>query len=412
MRPEEGVTLAFVVPWFGDEIRGGAELQAWETARELARRGHAVEILTTCSRSFLHRWDENHYPAGEEEREGVPVRRFPVDRRDEAAFGAAVQAMASGAPVSAAQEEDYVRHNINSRALYRFIAEHAGRYLFVFTPYLYGTTLAGAAVRPDRSLLVPCLHDEPYAFLEVTRRTFLAVRASLFFTPEEAAVARRACGSDPPGRVTGGGIDTHLRGDAERFRRASGVGDPYLLYVGRLDPGKNTHLVMQYFRSWRQRREDAARLVLVGRGPLRIPAAEPSFVAAGVPDEQEKMDACAGAVALCQPSVNESFSRVIMESWLNEVPVLVHADCAVTVGHCRRSGGGLWFADWFEFAEVMDLLWRDEALRRRLGAAGRRYVLAECHWDVVCARIAQAVADFTGERLLTRGGGKTTMENP
>jgi glycosyltransferase involved in cell wall biosynthesis len=397
-----GVTLAFVVPWFGDEVRGGAEMQGWETARALARRGCRVEILTTCSRSFLHRWGENHHEPGVGEREGITVRRFAVDRRDEGRFAAANTAVLSGAHGSAALEAAFVRESINSSALYRFIAEQAERYLFVFTPYLYGTTLAGAAVRPDRSLLIPCLHDEAYAYLGAVRRMFLGVRGSLFFTPEEAEVARRACGEEPPGRVTGGGIDTRLRGDAERFRAAAGVRDPYLLYVGRLDRGKNTHVVMAYARERARRRAGAERLVLLGGGPLAIPPEEPAFVAAGVLDEQGKMDACAGALALCQPSVNESFSRVVMESWINEVPVLVHAGCAVTVGHCRRSGGGLWFRDFFEFSEVVDLLAGDPGLRRSLGEAGRRYVLAECSWDTVCARILRAVAELTGERLSTQ----------
>ena len=394
-----GVTLAFVVPWFGDEVRGGAEMQGWETARELSRRGCRVEILTTCSRSFLHRWDENHHAPGVGEREGITVRRFAVDPRDEGCYAAVTGALHAGARASAAYEEAFVRESINSSALYRFIGEHAERYLFIFTPYLYGTTLAGAAVRPDRSLLIPCLHDEAYAFLERTRRMFLGVRGSLIFTPEEAAVARRACGAEPPGRVTGGGIDTHLRGDAERFREAAGVRDPYLLYVGRLDRGKNTHVVMAYARERAHRRGGAERLVLLGTGPLAIPPEDSAFVAAGALDEQGKMDACAGALALCQPSVNESFSRVIMESWLNEVPVLVHAGCAVTVGHCRRSGAGLWFRDFLEFSEAADLLAGDPDLCRRLGEAGRRYVLAECSWDTVCARIIQAVTELTGERL-------------
>ena len=394
-----GVTLAFVVPWFGDAVRGGAEMQGWETARELSRRGCRVEILTTCSRSFLQRWDENHHAPGVSEREGVTVRRFAVDRRDEGRFAAANAALLSGVRASGALEEAFVRGNINSGELYRFIGENAENRLFVFTPYLYGTTLAGAAVRPDRSLLIPCLHDESYAYLGVTRRTFLGVRGSLFFTPEEAAVARRACGAEPPGRVTGGGIDTNLRGDAERFRKASGVRDSYLLYVGRLDRGKNTHVVMAYARERVRRRAGAERLVVLGSGPLAIPPKDPAFFAAGALDEQGKMDACAGALALCQPSVNESFSRVIMESWLNEVPVLVHADCAVTVGHCRRSGAGLWFRDFPEFSEAADLLAGDPDLRRHLGEAGRRYVLAECSWDRVCARIVQAVTELTGERL-------------
>jgi glycosyltransferase involved in cell wall biosynthesis len=394
-----GVTLAFVVPWFGDEARGGAEMQGWETARELSRRGCRVEILTTCSRSFLHRWDENFHAPGVSEREGITVRRFAVDRRDEGHFDVANGALLSGARASAALEEAFVRESINSNALYRFIAEHAERYLFVFTPYLYGTTLAGAAVRPDRSLLIPCLHDEAYAYLGVTRRMFLKVRGSLFFTPEEAAVARRACGEEPPGRVTGGGIDTHLRGDAERFRAATGVRDPYVLYIGRLDRGKNTHLVLAYARERARSRAGGERLVLLGRGPLAIPPGDAACVAADVLDEQGKMDACAGALALCQPSVNESFSRVIMESWLNEVPVLVHAGCAVTVGHCRRSGAGLWFRDFLEYSEAVDLLASDPELRCRLGEAGRRYVLAECSWDTVCSRVMRAVAELTGERL-------------
>ncbi len=185
----------------------------------------------------------------------------------------------------------------------------------------------------------------------------------------------------------------------QRFRKASGVRDPYLLYVGRLDRGKNTHLVMAYARERVRRRGGAERLVLLGGGPLAIPPEDSAFVAAGALDEQGKMDACAGALALCQPSVNESFSRVIMESWLNEVPVLVHADCAVTVGHCRRSGAGLWFRDFLEFSEAADLLAGDPELRRLLGEAGRRYVLAECSWDTVCARIVQSIAELTGERL-------------
>jgi glycosyltransferase involved in cell wall biosynthesis len=382
-------------------VRGGAELQGWETARELSRRGCRVEILTTCSRSFLHRWDENHHPPGVSEREGVTVRRFPVDARDEGRFAAANRVLLSGAPATPALEEAFVRESINSSALYRHIDAHAGRSLFVFTPFLYGTTLAGAAVRPDRSLLIPCLHDEPYAYLAATRRMFLGVRGSLFFTPEEAAVAARACGQPPPGRVTGGGIDTHLRGDAGRFRAAAGVRDPYLLYVGRLDRGKNTHLLLAYARERARLRPGAERLVLCGGGPLAIPPGDPALVAAGVLDEQGKMDACAGALALCQPSVNESFSRVVMESWLNEVPVLVHAGCAVTVGHCRRSGGGLWFRDFLEFSEEVDLLAGDPGLRRRLGEAGRRYVLAECSWDVVCKRLLRAVAELTGERPAT-----------
>ncbi|MDQ3314777.1 MAG: hexosyltransferase, partial [Verrucomicrobiota bacterium] len=79
--------LAIVIPWFGRDLKGGAEQQAWQIASRLAQRGHAVEVLTTCCRSHQDDWATNHLPAGViAEPEGFSVRRFPVDERDRAAF--------------------------------------------------------------------------------------------------------------------------------------------------------------------------------------------------------------------------------------------------------------------------------------------------------------------------------------
>jgi glycosyltransferase involved in cell wall biosynthesis len=392
----DGPTLGFVVPWFGGEARGGAEMQAWETAREMRRRGWRTEILTSCSRSFLHRWDENHHPPGETLRDGVPVRRFPVDRRDEGAFGAANAEILSGRRPSDRAADDFIRHNINSAALLDFIRERGDDYLFVFIPYLYGTTVRGALVRPDRSLLMPCFHDEAYAHLEPVTSLFGAVRGNLYLTPEEAAALESVVGRPVPGRVVGGGIDTGFRGDAERFRKTSGVTGPFILYVGRLDRGKNTHLLAAYHDHLVRRGGSGLSLVLIGGGDIPLPPGDDRIVRLSSITEEAKHDACAAALLLCQPSENESFSRVIMEAWLNETPVLVSGRCEVTRGHCRRSGGGLWFDDYREFAEAVSLIESDPGLRARLGEAGRRYVLAECSWDVVTARVAAAVEELTG----------------
>ena len=50
----------------------------------------------------------------------------------------------------------------------------------------------------------------------------------------------------------------------------------------------------------------------------------------GFVDIQDKYDITAAATLLCQPSKNESFSIVIMESSLCGRPVLVHEACEVT----------------------------------------------------------------------------------
>src|SRR5215212_10297042 len=79
--------LGIVTPWFGRDLKGGAEQHAWQIALRLAARGHSVEVLSTCCRSHQDDWETNHLPAGlAKEPEGFCIRRFPVVRRDRARF--------------------------------------------------------------------------------------------------------------------------------------------------------------------------------------------------------------------------------------------------------------------------------------------------------------------------------------
>ena len=78
--------LAFVIPWFGEELKGGAEQLTWQVTRRLASRGHRVDVLTTCCKAFLEDWGTNHYRPGCYQEEGVSVYRFRVDRRNHRAF--------------------------------------------------------------------------------------------------------------------------------------------------------------------------------------------------------------------------------------------------------------------------------------------------------------------------------------
>lgn len=54
-----------------------------------------------------------------------------------------------------------------------------------------------------------------------------------------------------------------------------------------------------------------------------------------------------------QPSKNESFSFVIMESWLCRRPVLVHEGCAVTKNFVSCCNGGLYFGNYYDFQETV-----------------------------------------------------------
>ena len=76
--------IGFVIPWFGENIPGGAEMELREVTAHLQQAGMEVEILTTCVKEFTADWNENYYAAGTAVVGNITVRRFPVRRRETA----------------------------------------------------------------------------------------------------------------------------------------------------------------------------------------------------------------------------------------------------------------------------------------------------------------------------------------
>jgi len=393
-------TLAFVVPWYGADITGGAEAECRATARALRARGVPVEILTTCARDHASPWVD-HHPPGVTEEDGFLVRRFKVRPRDAERYARLQWRMDLGGALTSFEEEDFVRESVNSTDLATYLQTERDRYWYVFMPYCFGTTWEGALVAPERSLLIPCLHDEPFAHLMWTRRILRAVRAVCFHVPAERALAERLAGDDPTRyHLVGEGVDAPPPGDAARFRRTHRIAEPFLLYAGRKAREKNTPLLVEYFARYRlSHPAHRLRLVLIGSGGVRIPPRlSADILDLGFVSPQDKADAYAAALAVVQPSLLESFSLVIMEAWLGGTPVLVHGGCAVTREHCLAANGGLFFEDYFEFVDTVERLAGDPALRARLAAQGRAYVLDRYTWDRVSDNYL-AVLRQVGARL-------------
>jgi glycosyltransferase involved in cell wall biosynthesis len=188
------------------------------------------------------------------------------------------------------------------------------------------------------------------------------------------------------------GLDLDVSGNAQRFRSRFGIAQPFVLYVGRRDATKNVPLLIAAFRHYKSIRSTPLQLVLIGSGDAGLAGDRSGDLAdLGFVPPRDKADAMAAATILCQPSTNESFSLVIMESWLLGTPVLVHADCAVTVDHCRRSNGGLYFRDAAEFTACLDFLLNAPETARRMGQLGRQYAQANFGWDSVIRRFEHVV---------------------
>ena len=380
--------LAFVIPWYGPDIPGGAETLARRTAEHLHQAGFTIEVLTTCIRDIHSDWSKNFHRPGLDHVNGVPVRRFPVRPRDAQAFNEINWRLMNDLSITKAQEETFIEQMMCVPDLYAFISAHQENYLFIFIPYMFATTYYGAKLCPKRSLMIPCLHDEGYVYLDIYKEVIPQVRGLIYLTDVEIELAERIFGHSQNGqirRVLGCGVDTDIVGDGVRFRHKYKLGDvPFVLYAGRRGPGKNTPLLLDYWRRYQRESGREAKLVLIGSGQVNIDMAERTYILdLGFVSRQDKYDAFAAANLFCMPSIHESFSIVIMESWLMGTPVLVHGRCVVTQQHCQLANGGLYFDGYEEFAATVDYLLEHRETAVTLGQQGRRYVLDNFQWPTI-----------------------------
>ncbi|HSE96490.1 MAG TPA: glycosyl transferase family 1, partial [Methylomirabilota bacterium] len=231
--PRRGaMRVAFVVPRYGPDVVGGAETLVRGLAGHLAAEGTPVEVLTTCARDHLT-W-RNALPAGTAVEDGVTVHRFPVQPRNEWRFGWLQQRILRGGRLSMAEQLRWAEESVQSPGLFAHLVGHRTAYDAVcFAPYLFGTTVRGAPLVPERAVLIPCLHDEPFAYLDVVRAVFASCRGFIFNAEPEAALAEKLYGiADRPAGVVGLGFDAPPPTDPVAFRRRHGLDGPILLYLG------------------------------------------------------------------------------------------------------------------------------------------------------------------------------------
>ncbi|MBR6381512.1 MAG: glycosyltransferase, partial [Lachnospiraceae bacterium] len=366
--------------------------------------GLPVEILTTCVKEFTADWSVNFHKPGVTVERGVTIRRFPVRKREDLAGYAKVndKLMRGEIPLTSREEEIFLTEMVNSPELYAYIREHKAEYgSFVFIPYMFGTTYHGVQECFEKAVMIPCFHDEAYVYLEAFKKVFPRVAGMIHLAEPEAQLARRVYDlSGVKSEALGAGVDSDWavripEADAgkagakgycpERFRDQYGIHDPFLLYAGRKEKGKNIDSLLAMFARYRREHpEKPLKLVLLGGGRVRIPdSVRGDVLDAGFVDLQDKYDAYGASLALCQPSKNESFSIVIMESWLAERPVLVHDGCAVTKNFAKESGGGFAFRDYVDFEAQVSFLYDREDTARAMGALGREYVLRNFTWDII-----------------------------
>jgi len=384
--------ITFVSPRYGASIHGGAEMAIRMLATQLAAIDHVVDVHSTTASSMATWADE--LPAGTTTEDGVTVHRHRTAAKRHRRFDSiSAKVLADPAGASAADERRWIKaQGPHSPDLIEAITEVKSE-VIVFSPYLYEPTLVGMPLARVPAVIHPASHDEAPLRLPAVRRAIESANGLGFYTDAERRLTERVV---PAARtktqmLVGLGVNQPIDTDAvpdcvASTRAVLGLGDqPYFLVLGRVDPGKGTHALVEMFGELFSSGRIAARLVVAG--PIvEQPAATPGVSVVGPVDDAAKHGLLAGAIALINPSVMESFSLVVLESWMANTPVIINAGCAATVEHARRSGGGLAYSGISQLEIAMRAIAGNPDGASALAERGRAYVESWYTWPAITAR--------------------------
>ena len=123
-----------------------------------------------------------------------------------------------GENVNMREEKIFLNEMINSPSLYSYIEEKESLYdLFVFIPYMFGTTFFGVlSCPPNKSVMMPCLHDECYAHMFMFRQTYINIKGMIFNSRPEQELANRLYDlQETKQACIGIGMNTEIKSTAE-----------------------------------------------------------------------------------------------------------------------------------------------------------------------------------------------------
>ena len=392
--PRSRGRVAFVPTRYGRDFAGGSESVMREAAHGFAARGWEVEVLTTCARDH-YTW-ANAYEAGSTKDGDVTVRRFPTvhdgDRFNRDHIERRIQL---GLPVSPDEERTWLNGNFRVPDLFHHLVGTARTFdAIVFSPYLFWTTVVCSVIEPERSIVMPCLHDEYYAYLELFRPLLGGVGQLWFLSDPEHQLAHRLAPLAPH-RLTGAGVHPPDDYDPDGFRARFGIKRPFVLFSGRRESGKGWDDLLHAFRLAVVEFGVDLDLVTTGVREIDVPSdISERVIDLGFVSERDLADAFAAASAYIQPSKNESFSRTIMEAWLAGTLVVANSASDVVRWHCERSGAGLTYDDHHELVQCLAFVAEEPHAADRLAAGGRDYVLKEYAPETVLDRMEEGVEEL------------------
>lgn len=406
--------IAFIIIRYGKDVNGGAEAHCRMLAERLTPY-YEVEVLTTTIRIFNDPTQD--FKEGTSTENGVLIRRFKPR------------------PVNAELHNDYYKHGklarrIRSRLhrlgilrlfsslhphwslgveaerrtiesqpshtpeMFDFIRQHRDLYhAFIFMNFYSSQTILGAAIAPEKSILIPLAHPENPLYYGINVPMFTRVRHIAFNTSAEEQLCRRIFGrSMAPCSLVGCGIEEAEPADWEEVKKRYMLPERYVLYLGRVTGPKINQIIPEFLK-YKQQYGGDVKLVLVGGiddKTIRHPASN-EVILTGFVSEAEKSAIIRHASVMVNPSHLESLSLLMLEAMQNRIPVLVNGKSKVMKDHCKISGAALWYNNWRDFRKKLHRLLFDSELRQSMTEKGPRYVQDHYEWKIIIGKLREII---------------------
>lgn len=389
--------IALVNQRYGLEVNGGSEYYTRLIAERLANH-FEVDVITTKALDYTT-W-ANYYKNDVEKINGVNVLRFPVKALRADDFndynGRYLEYIRTNGTDLKREDVWFEKQGPLCPDAIDYIRKNKDKYdVFIFVTYLYYLTVKGLPEVAEKAVLIPTAHEEPFIHFKTFETIFNLPKAFVFLTDEEKSLVQNlfSC-KNIMCDVMGTGVEISSVPDASAFREKYNINDEYIIYVGRIDEGKDCPMLFKYFLEYQKRHsESKLKLILMGKQVCDIPKSN-DIISLGFVSEEDKFNGICAAKCLVLPSKFESLSISVLEAMSLSVPVIVNGVCQVLKGHCTKSNGGLYYMNYFEFEGIIDYIFSHNTEYLQMCLNARKYITDNYEWDAIMKKFENLISSI------------------
>jgi glycosyltransferase involved in cell wall biosynthesis len=394
--------IALVIQRYGSGINGGAEVHAFQIAERLSFY-HDLTVLTSRALNYddwMPLLDE-----GESLEKGIRILRFNHPRRGlPVAKNIGYKALKASlgilrligmdqskkppkwiASMRMKMDELYLkRQGPCTSGLIEHIRSHRKDYdCFIFFTYLYYPTVFGIQEVPEKSILIPMIHDEPAVYRTIFEKVMTSARFIFFNTEVEKKFAEKRFDlAGIENKIVATGISTpdvrKKSGALEKYR----IKSPYIMYLGRIEEGKGCKKLIQWHAQCCDLEPGTPALLMVGQNLMKNDV-KGRAVFTGFLSEEEKNELLAQCKAIVVPSEYESLSLCLLEAFALGKPGIVNRKCEVLRTHIEEAKAGWTFETRQDFEDCMRELVQKPVQAVEYGKNGLAYVSGKYNWNSI-----------------------------